>query len=188
MNFILHRLLLIVWLVGLGLGLEHLKAGASSGAYNVETNLETATTQKRLKTPKNIKKQPRQTIKNGVKFTRWSITIGSIFTLLAMVGLGIGLGVGILWLPFAAFGGMFAYMLYSVLWFFNKKTRDTGDYIILFLAGLISSLVFGLAAVVLGLIFSTLWVWIAGIGWFVLSLGFLLFAMNVLSGVRKINY
>ena len=188
MNFILHRILLIIWLIGSGLGLEHLKAGASSGAYNVETNLETTTTQKKLKTPKSIKKQPRQTIKDGDKFTRWSITIGSIFTLLAMVGLGIGLGLGILWLPFVSFGIMGIYLLYVLLLPRNKSLSKKIDQISIAIGALIAMGAFGLVAIVLGVIFSTLWVWIAGISWLLFPLVVFLFLITIFSGFGKINY
>lgn len=156
-----------------------------AGASSVETSLSlekeaTISTKKEsrkaLRALKKHKKPKFQQKQGSYELMVWTIVIFSVLSVLGMVGFGIGLGAGISWLLWSGFGVV---LFYLVAGFINMAVHDDWEELAVLLLSMLTNTIFGLEMIVLGLIFSTVWVWVVGLVLFFVIGGLLITLFNI---------
>lgn len=155
-------------------------AGASSveTSLSVEKELRNPTKKESRKALRLLKKHKKPTAvkKQGShELMVWTMVIFSVLSVLGMVGFGIGLGAGIGWLLWLGFGLV---LFYLVAGFFNMVIHDDWEELFVLLTAMLANTIFGLEMIVLGLVFSTVWVWVVGLVLFFVIGGLLVALFN----------
>ena len=117
-------------------------------------------------------------------FSNFGVGTGIILSLsvLGMLGFGLGIGTSSVWLWGVALGIFGLQFLWIFLGFLMPDRKSHMVNIGLILSGLI---LFGIESVVLGLVFSTTWVWVMGLAVLVLMLLAVLFFIFVISAAAS---
>lgn len=139
-------------------------AGAAEVRYNEVQSLEVSKKVPNQKLKKSVlkPKSPKGIKRKATSYgaMRAIIAISIILSVAALVGFGIGLALGTAWLWWLGIGYFAALILFG---FFNMLIQDDWEDLTILLIALLLESIFGLAALVLGLVYSVVWAWVLGL-------------------------
>jgi cation transport ATPase len=166
-------LLLVSWQPLMWAGASSVETSLSlEKEANISSKKEARKALRLKKTPKKPKLQKKQ---GDYKLMVWTIVLFSVLSVLGMVGFGIGLGAGIAWLLWSGFGVVLFYLVFG---FINMAIHDDWEELTVLFTAMLANAIFGLVMIVLGFVFSVVWVWVVGLVLFFVVGGLLVALFN----------